>query len=350
MPGISGVGRIAVSVHGALTQWQIAPFPLAVVVVLVLLAVWYLRAERRLAARGRRWSGWRIASFFVGLASIDVALQSPLVAYTGEYFEAHVMQHLLLMVVAPPLLALGAPSTLLLQTSSRAFKTRWLKLLRSRPFAVISHPVVVWIFYYGVMFGFFLTPLLNFAVLHIWLLDCINLGFLSGAALFWWPMVGVDPVIHWNLSYPARMGNILLGSGVEAFLGVAILMDHNPVASMYSLSSTHAGGGLFWAATEVITLGAFVPIYIQWSRSEDRVATRSDAAAVAMSMAPASAAPQGSVPAADRVPSSLGPAARVRVAVPVEQLTAWEYAWMTRTGMVPERFVAPDHAPQPGET
>jgi putative membrane protein len=344
-PGMSGGSRTAVSVHTILTQWQFSLFPLAALVVLVGIAVWYLRADWRLAARGRRWSGWRTASFLMGLLSIDVALQSSLVVYTGEYFEAHVIQHLLLMVVAPPLLALGAPSTLLLQTSARSLKTRWLKLLRCKPFAVISHPVVVWCLYYGVMFVFFLTPIINYAMLHMWLMDLINLGFLFGATLFWWPMVGVDPIIHWKLSYPARMGNILLGSGIEAFLGVAILMSHNPVASMYTLSSTHAGGGLLWAATEVVTLGAFVPIFYQWMQSESRIAARSDGSGAAMSMAPADARSGEQ----SRVPASLGRPRTVAVAVPVDRLTAWEYAWMTRTGAVPERFVAPDHAPEPGE-
>ncbi|HEV8064073.1 MAG TPA: cytochrome c oxidase assembly protein, partial [Acidimicrobiales bacterium] len=156
MKGMAGAGRIAVSLHSVLTQWQFSPFPLTVLAVLVALAVWYLRSDWRLAARGRRWSGWRTTSFLSGLLAIDIALQSSLVVYTGEYFEAHVIQHLLLMVVSPPLLALGAPSTLLLQTSGRSVKTRWLKLLRCKPFAVVSHPVVVWCLYYGVMFAFFL--------------------------------------------------------------------------------------------------------------------------------------------------------------------------------------------------
>src|SRR5208282_285195 len=122
MPGMAHVGF---SVHNALTQWEFSAFPVSVAVVLIAVAVWYLRADWRLAARGRRWSGWRTASFMAGLLAIDLALQSPVAAMTGTYFEAHVIQHLLLMVVGPPLLALGAPSTLLLQTSSRKMKARW---------------------------------------------------------------------------------------------------------------------------------------------------------------------------------------------------------------------------------
>ena len=102
--------------HTALTAWQSGPFSIAVAVTLVGLAYWYLRADWRLASRGRRWPGRRTLAFMAGLVAIDLALQSPVATFTGSYFEAHVTQHLLLMVVAPPLLALGAPSTLLLQS------------------------------------------------------------------------------------------------------------------------------------------------------------------------------------------------------------------------------------------
>jgi hypothetical protein len=207
--------------------------------------------------------------------------------------------------------------------------------------------------------------------------------------LFWWPMVGIDPIIHWKMPYPARMLNILLGSGVEAFLGVAILNSHKPLASMYTLGSTKAGGGLLWAATEVVTLGAFVPIYLQWVRSEERVAARSDqrggtsmsivsafgageaagmggrtggdAYTGGSSRSYASASPassngsggsvgppgsngSGGATASKRADSASGTR---RVPVDTSRLTAWEYAWLVRTGSVPSRFVVPDHAPRP---
>ena len=78
------------------------------------------------------------------------------------------------MVVAPPLLALGAPSTLLLQTAGRGTKKRWLTVLRSRPFSVLTFPVLVWFFYFGAMFAFFLSPLVNIAMHHMDLMDAFN--------------------------------------------------------------------------------------------------------------------------------------------------------------------------------
>ena len=89
-------------------------------------AAWYLRAGWALSTRGRSWSAKRTVSFMAGLVALIIALQSPVATYTMDYFQAHVIQHLLLMVIAPPLLAMGAPMTLALQTSSRRTKVRLL--------------------------------------------------------------------------------------------------------------------------------------------------------------------------------------------------------------------------------
>ena len=183
------------------------------------------------------------------------------------------------MIVAPPLLALGAPSTLFLQTAGRTAKTRWLAVLRSRPFAVLTHPVTAWTLYFGLMFGFFLTPLINTAMHDMALMDLFNVAFLLGGCLYWWPLVGADPIVHWKMGYGTRMFSVLIGAAPETFLGIAILSERNPIASMYTVASTHAGGALLWTSTEVTTVIAFVPLFFQWMRSEERIAARADARA-----------------------------------------------------------------------
>lgn len=310
MPAMGAMRMVRFTLHNAMTQWDFSLFTLVVLAALVAVGIWYLRAEWSLAVRGRRWPSGRRIAFFGGLLAVDLAFQSPVADLAGTYFQAHIVQHLLLMVVAPPLLALGAPSTLLLQTATRSTKRRWLRALRSTPFAALSHPVSVWFLYYGAMFVFFLTPLINVAMWHMDLMDIINVLFLAGGLLFWWPMVGLDPIVHWKMSYPFRMLNILLGTGMEAFLGVALLNNAHPAASMYTLSSTHAGGALLWVSTELVTLGAFLPIYLQWTRSEDREGRRADARAEAVMSAPPTATPRGAT-------------------------SAWEAEWMARTGTVP---------------
>jgi len=311
------------TLHNALTQWQWSPFPLLVLAAVIAVGVWYLRSDWKLAMRGRRWNGTRTAAFLAGLVAVDLAFQSPVATFAMSYFQSHVVQHLLLMVVAPPLLALGAPSTLLLQTASRRTKTRWLGVLRSKGFAVITHPVLVWSLYFGTMFVFFLSPLINVAMHHMALMDAINVVFLFGGLMFWWPLVGIDPIIHWKMSYGARLVTLLVGAGVETFLGISILGSSRPEASMYTLAGTHAGGGLLWAAAELATFTGLVPIFIQWVRSEDRAGARADAHA-------------------DRAER----AHTEETAEPRAPANAWEAAWMAKAGQLPGTAGANSPAPR----
>jgi putative copper resistance protein D len=271
------MARVSLSSHTALTRWEFSPFAVLILVAAVAAAVWYLRAQWSLSARGRHWSAKRTMAFLSGLVGIVIALQSPVASFTMEYFQAHVIQHLLLMIIAPPLLAMGAPMTLALQTSSRSGKIRLLALLNSRPFKILTHPLPVWFLYYFSMFAFFLTFAINYAMLHMWVMDLVNVGFLFASTLFWWPLVGLDPVPHWQMSHGLRMVSLLVGVPIEAFLALALLSDSHPVASMYTLSSTHAGAAILWVGAELFTFLALIPVFVQWVRSEERKTAREDA-------------------------------------------------------------------------
>ena len=126
--------RVYFNLHNALLDWQLGPFPLLVLTACIAAGIWYLRADWALATGGRKWKAQRTASFFAGLVTVDLALQSPVATLTGSYFEAHVIQHFLLMIIAPALMSMGAPMTLILQTSSRRTKTIWLHIFHSRWF------------------------------------------------------------------------------------------------------------------------------------------------------------------------------------------------------------------------
>ena len=344
------MNRVPFDLHTALTSWQSGPFSIAVAIFLVAIAYWYLRADWQLASRGRRWPGYRTVAFFSGLVAIDLALQSPVSTFTGSYFEAHVTQHLLLMTVAPPLLALGAPSTLLLQSGSRRTKTRWLAVLRSRSFAVLTHPVVIWFLYFGAMSAFFLTALVNFAMEHMALMDAINVVFLLGGCLYWWPLVGLDPIVHWRMGYGARIATLAIGVPFEAFLGIAIMSDRSPIASMYTLASTHSGGALLWAATELSTFAGLIPIFLQWQRADERAGARADARA-ARAEAEAATAAASAVRVEDAVAAADRP--EVRASAFTEQFlpllqpgnSSWEAMWRAKAGFVPPSRRAPPLGP-----
>jgi putative membrane protein len=272
-----GMTPLAFTTHNALTQWEFSPFALLVLAAVITAGVWYVRAEWALSLRGRRWSGKRTLSFLVGLVAIDVALQSPVASFTMTYFQAHMVQHLLLMVVAPPLLAMGAPMTLALQTSGRTTKVRLLKVLNSRAVRVLTHPGLVAFLYYVSMFAFFLTAALGFAMDHMWVMDLVNLAFLFSATLFWWPIVGLDPIPHWQLGHGLRITSLLIGVPLESFLALALLSTTRPAASMYTVASTHAGAGILWVGAELFTFLALIPVFVQWVQFEERKGARIDA-------------------------------------------------------------------------
>ena len=274
---MNGAHHLGLTLHNVLTQWDTSPFALLTLAAVLVVGAWYIQSVWALSAKGRKWSRKRTTAFLTGLVLIDLALQSPIATLTMGYFEAHMVQHLLLMVTAPPLLALGAPMTLALQTSGRATKVRLLRILNSRVFKWWSHPIPTAAVYYVSMFAFFLTSAVDVAMNHMWLMDVVNVAFLVAAMHFWWPIVGMDLIPHWPMSHGMKMVSLLIGVPIESFLALALLASVRPAASMYSLSSTHAGAGILWIGAEAFTFLALIPVFLQWLRFEGRRTARIDA-------------------------------------------------------------------------
>src|SRR5262249_60775194 len=117
------------------TDWSLdVAFPFVVAA-----AALYVIGVRRLHARGRPWPGGRTAAFLSGLAVVLVATESGVAAYDRVLFSLHIGQHLLLGMVAPLLLVLGAPVTLALHASARSSQRRILRVLLSVPVRVLPH-------------------------------------------------------------------------------------------------------------------------------------------------------------------------------------------------------------------
>jgi putative membrane protein len=266
--GLLGLRWAVVTPHGS-------PFAYATVVVAMGAGMAYLTGVRRLARRGRTWPVFRTAVFLSGLVTVALALASPVSTLVASSFEYHVVQHMLLMVVAAPLLALSAPLTLALQTCSHDTKVVLLKVLHTRTFAAITFPVTVWFLYYGVMFAFFLTPLIGFSMSHMVLMDLFNVVFLLGACNFWWPTIGIDHNPRWKMTHGMRIINLLIGVPFESFLGIALL-GGGAAASIYTTSQTHVGGGMVWAIGEVSAFVGTAIVMVQWMRDDRRVAARED--------------------------------------------------------------------------
>ena len=275
-----------VTAHGLLAEWQTAwPNALALAVEATL-AVWYLWSVRRLARRGRSWWRWRSASFVSGLVLVMVAVQSGLASYDDSVFTMHVVQHLLLMNLAPILLALGAPMTLALQASSRGTQQRLLKVVHHGVVEAVTHPAVVVTLAYGTMIGYFLTPFYRLSLEHPVVHELTHIHFLVSGTLFWWLVVGLDPS-RWRLSHAPKLGILAIGIPVTAVLGLSLTGARRSVAPLFhSVADTHAGGSILWVAGELTTLVAMGIVVYQWMRAEERKAERADRRLDALETAP----------------------------------------------------------------
>ncbi len=270
-----------VTLHQLAGGWQLGdPWAVAALVLQVASLAWYGAGMARLRRRGRSWPAGRAASFGAGVACLCVALVSGLASYDDSVFTAHVMQHLLLMMVAPPLLALGAPVTLAIQASPRSAQTAFVRLVHSRVVGVLTLPLVAAALYYGAMYAGFLTSLYPYALTHSLAHHLEHLAIFAVGCLFWWPMVATDELPH-RPAYPLRILAMFVGMPFEVFLGVAVMNFSRPIAPEHTLSDTHTGGAVFWVASMAITFLAALVMVAQWMRAEERQAVREDRRAAA---------------------------------------------------------------------
>jgi putative membrane protein len=262
--------------------------PLAVVGV-VLALVLYVGAALRVGRAHPRTPvpSLRISSWLVGLAVVCIALFSPVDTYATTLFSVHMVQHLLLTMVAAPLLALGAPITLLLRVARPEVRRNViLPVLHSRPIRAISFPVVAWLAFAGVMWATHFSPLFDAALEDPLVHSGEHLLYLATGLLFWWPVVGADPS-PWRMSYGARIGYLALGMPQNTFLGLAIYSAPVALYPHYQtlarnwgpdpLADQQLAGGLMWVVGDFLFIIPLLIAVAAWMRAEERRGARIDA-------------------------------------------------------------------------
>jgi putative membrane protein len=263
---------VALTPLGLVTKSRIEPAALAG---LVAAGWWYWAATRRLAGRGLKWPLKRTAPWWAGLAVMGAATQSGLATYDTTSFAAHAVQHILLGMLAPILLALGAPITLALQASRRATQRDLLRLLHSRPVRLLTHPLLAWMLFGGSMFALYFTKLYADTVGNTVLHDLTHLHFVVVGCLFFWPVVGLDPVPH-RLPFGGRILYIGVALPFHTILGMALLSQRTPIAAGLTIGDQQAGAGILWTAGEVMSVLAMIVVGVQWMNAEEREAARAD--------------------------------------------------------------------------
>lgn len=304
-----------------LSRWQFAPVVTVFVVAAAGLYLWGVRRVRR-RHPARPWPLRRTALFLAGLAVIVIATQSGIGSYDEVLFYDHMVQHLLLLMVAPPLLVTGQPVTLLLHASRNPLHTWAKKTLRSRAVAGITWPPFGVALYVGVIVGTHLTGFMNLVETSGAVHDGEHALYLAAGYMYFLPLIGREP-IRWRVSYPSRIFLLFIAMPVDAFTGLVLgsesgnpfpgLAQHRPGWAPAPVSDVHIGGAVMWVGGAGIMFGLVMAVFFAWSREPrgDRglgwleVARRSNFAALVSAdkgsaAGRAEAPPAGSADRADR--------------------------------------------------
>ena len=293
--GLTVVATRAASAHGDLpaaptfaglvTTWSgelLVWLGVAVATGAYLVGVWIVNR----AHPATRVPKWRVAAWLAGIGVIVIALGSAIDVYADAIFSVHMVQHLLLAMVAPPLLAMGAPATIALRAASpKVRRSVMLPVLHSRLARAVSWPPVAWIAFAVVMWATHFSPLFNAALENDGLHSLEHLLFLAAGLLFWWPVIGADPM-RWRLRPIPRMVYLAAQMPLNTAVGLAIYFAPTILYAHYAtihrswgpdpFTDQQIAGIVMWGAGDLILLGALVLAVATWLRADQRDSLRTE--------------------------------------------------------------------------
>ncbi|MCW2559956.1 MAG: putative rane protein [Mycobacterium sp.] len=262
----------------------------------IVFAVVYLFGVRRLRRRGDTWPTGRIVAWLCGCAVLLFATSSGIGRYMPAMFSMHMAAHMLLSMLVPVLLVLGAPVTLALRALPAAGRAdppgprEWLlAALHSRVSKFLTNPIVATVLFvagfYGLYFGGIFDAAAGSHAAHL----AMNLHFLLSGYLFYWVVIGVDPTPR-PIPPLAKLGVVFASLPLHAFFGVLLMGSQVVLAGSFYQSlklywhtdligDQRLGGGIAWAAGEIPLVLVMIALLIQWTRSDQRDAKRLDRAA-----------------------------------------------------------------------
>ncbi|MEU0095803.1 cytochrome c oxidase assembly protein [Kribbella sp. NPDC006257] len=267
-----------------LTAWTFEPVLLAVIIVVGGL---YLYGVRRLHARGDKWPVGRTVAFVgLGLGSAVIATQSALGTYDTVLLSVHMAQHMILSMLTPLAMALGAPVTLALRTLPPNPRKWLLSVLHSRVAKVLCFPLIGFTLFvlspWALYFSGWYDATLRSTALH----DLLHVHFIVVGSLFFWPLLGLDPVPG-RVIYPFRLMLTFLTLPFHAFLGITIMSANKLIAEDWytsfgrswppsPLRDQYIAGGLLWGSGDIIGIVFFAVLFVQWVKQSMREAKRED--------------------------------------------------------------------------
>lgn len=261
------------------SEWSARPG--VAIPVLLAIGIYYTGLYRlwRHAGIGRGISRRRAASFTAGLAVLGVALMSPLDALTASLFWVHMVQHMLLILAAPPLLVLGAPEVALLWALPRSWRrgtgrveNRLARAIVGPPEGGGAGPIVVAILATGVLWLWHLPKLYDLAIQNDAVHTAEHTGFIVTAILFWATVLRLTP--RERLGNGLRILYVFAQALQGSVLGAVITFAARPLYSTHAEITTAWGfeqlvdqqiaGLIMWVPPAVLYLGVCAYLFVGW--------------------------------------------------------------------------------------
>jgi putative membrane protein len=218
-------------------------------------------------------SRWRVASWMTAVAIIFLALNGPLHALSDNFlFSAHMVQHMLLMLIMPPLLILGLPPRLV----QRAVERRW--VLRAGRF--LTHPVFAFTAYNVVFIGWHFPDMYNWALMDHTVHIAQHLMFMGVAVMMWWPVFNPAPKLERIPTGPLLMVYVFAfgipSTAVSAFITLSDDVFYSwyaaapRVIGLSPLDDQRLGGLIMWIPGMLIFWLAISIVFFRWNKDEFR--------------------------------------------------------------------------------
>ena len=261
--------------------------------ILIALVALYIKGVVILKKRGDSWPVGRTVAFALGVSAMDFATSGGLGVYAKFSFEYHMIAHMVIGMVAPIGLVLGAPITLALRTlpqgrtpDERGIRGMLIAFLHSRYSLLLTNPLTALALFDGSLFVLYFTNLFgNLMQSHVGHLF-MNIHFLLAGFLFFHVIIGIDPNPR-KIPHLVRIVILFAAMSIHAFFAIALLatttlIDQGYYGSLKTpwlgdlLADQHAAGAIAWGMGEVPIILALIATFIQWMRDDSREAKRID--------------------------------------------------------------------------
>lgn len=245
------------------------------ILVLTFLLILYLTGVIILNKSGKNWSSFRIFCFVSGIAMAILALAPPLADYAHHDLRGHMIQHLLIGMLAPLGLVIAAPLTLALKTlpSSKGRKITF--LLGSTFFHYFSHPITALFLNIGGMFLLYLTPLYSEMMSNQFLHHLLHFHFLAAGYLFVWAIAGPDPAPY-RPSLRLRFVVLFISMATHAYLSKVMYAYNFPRNTFHSLEEIKEAAKLMYYGGDLAEVLLAIAFFSVWYRTEGRRRLNSD--------------------------------------------------------------------------